>query len=74
LDFYRPLFFPKKQTFWRVVLAGIIFSVFIEGMQFLLETGVTDIDDVFFNSCGTVIGYFCYWLVMIIRRKTRKTN
>jgi len=43
-------------------------------MQFLLETGVTDIDDVFFNSCGTAVGYFGYSLVMLIRRKSRKTN
>ncbi|WEV43012.1 VanZ family protein [Lactobacillus sp. ESL0684] len=61
--FLAPFVFSKKQSFWRVILAGIILSVFIEGMQFLLQTGVSDIDDVFFNSCGAIIGYLFYWLV-----------
>ncbi|WEV40539.1 VanZ family protein [Lactobacillus sp. ESL0681] len=61
--FLAPFVFSNKQSFWRVILAGIILSVFIEGMQFLLQTGVSDIDDVFFNSCGAIIGYLFYWLV-----------
>ena len=69
--FLSPFVFAKKQTFGRVLLAGLIFSLFIETMQFLLETGVSDIDDVFFNSCGAAIGYFLYWVVMLIRRKSK---
>ena len=69
--FLSPFVFSKKQTFGRVLLAGLIFSLFIETMQFLLETGVSDIDDVFFNSCGAAIGYFLYWVVMLIRRKSK---
>ncbi len=71
--FLSPFVFAKKQTFGRVLLAGLIFSLFIETMQFLLETGVSDIDDVFFNSCGAAIGYFLYWVVMLIRRKSKTT-
>ncbi|BAQ57462.1 conserved hypothetical protein [Lactobacillus acetotolerans] len=63
-----PIVFSKKQTFWRVILFGIIFSVIIEGMQFLLETGVSDIDDVFFNTCGTILGYLLYLVYKRIRK------
>ena len=69
--FLSPFVFAKKQTFGRVLLAGLIFSLFIETMQFLLETGVSDIDDVFFNSCGAAIGYFLFWVVLLIRRKSK---
>lgn len=52
-----PLVFNKKQTFVRVAGAGILFSILIESLQFLLATGISDIDDVFFNTLGTLLGY-----------------
>lgn len=64
LGILMPIVFSKKQTFLRVILAGLIFSVLIETLQFFLETGVSDIDDVFFNTCGMVIGYFLYLIVV----------
>lgn len=67
--FLAPFVFSKKQTFIRVLLSGMMFSIFIEAMQFLLATGVSDIDDVFFNSCGTALGYLLYWLVQRVRQK-----
>lgn len=69
LGFLAPLVFSKKQTFWRVIISGIILSVLIETLQFLLETGVSDIDDVFFNSCGMVIGYGIYYVFNKIRKR-----
>lgn len=67
--FLAPFVFSKKQTFIRVLLGGMMFSIFIEAMQFLLATGVSDIDDVFFNSCGTALGYLLYLLVQRVRQK-----
>ncbi|WP_317638238.1 VanZ family protein [Lactobacillus xylocopicola] len=67
--FLAPVVFSKKQSFARVVIAGIIFSVLIEGLQFLLGTGVSDIDDVFFNLCGAALGYLLYLLCWRIRQK-----
>jgi glycopeptide antibiotics resistance protein len=40
----------------------MLFSISIETLQFLLETGVSDIDDVFFNTCGAILGYLIYRL------------
>lgn len=69
--FLAPFVFLKKQTFIRVLVAGVLFSVFIETMQFLLVTGVSDIDDVFFNSCGAAFGYLLYWLFQQLRVKLK---
>lgn len=57
-----PIVFSKKQSFVKTVLIGMLFSISIETLQFLLETGVSDIDDVFFNTCGTILGYLIYRL------------
>ncbi|KRL91398.1 VanZ family protein [Lactobacillus kalixensis] len=60
IGFLLPLVFSKKQTFLRVVGVGMLFSVIIETLQFFLETGVSDIDDVFFNTCGVTAGYLLF--------------
>ena len=57
-----PIVFSKKQSFVKTVLIGMLFSISIETLQFLLETGVRDIDDVFFNTCGAILGYLIYRL------------
>ena len=57
-----PIVFSKKQSFLKTVLLGILLSIGIETLQFLLETGVSDIDDVFFNTCGAILGYLIYRL------------
>ncbi|MFD1393817.1 VanZ family protein [Lacticaseibacillus jixianensis] len=41
---------------WRAALLSVV----IESLQFLLYTGVADIDDVLFNALGGLIGYFLY--------------
>ena len=48
------------------VLIGIALSAGIEIMQYLLMTGMTDIDDVMLNGLGTLMGWF---LIRGIRKK-----
>jgi glycopeptide antibiotics resistance protein len=60
------LLFPtviQKKSMVGTILAGGCLSVIIESLQFVLETGVSDIDDVFFNVCGTIIGFILYRII-----------
>lgn len=41
---------------WRLLKWGALTSLSIEILQFFLWTGVADIDDLIFNTCGTGIG------------------
>lgn len=68
IGFLLPIVYSKKLTFLKTILACAIFSILIEGLQFLLATGVSDIDDVFFNVCGAIVGYLCYLLFKKIRQ------
>lgn len=52
----------------RVVFIGMVVSTLIEILQFVFCTGVTDIDDVIFNSLGTAMGYLLWILFDKIRR------
>lgn len=55
-----PQLASRWQHWWMTVLLGLFLSIVIEGLQFLLMTGVSDIDDVFFNVCGCLLGYWLW--------------
>ena len=44
----------------HVLLAGALLSVCVEGLQYLLGTGVSDVDDVLLNASGALLGYGLY--------------
>jgi len=43
---------------WLVLLMGFAFSCSIELLQYLLKLGLCELDDVFHNTLGTLIGIF----------------
>ena len=53
-----------KQKFWVTALAGFVFSVSIEALQYYLRLGLCEFDDVFHNTIGTILGYG-YWKLLI---------
>lgn len=46
----------KHRGFLKTLLLGIVISVCIETLQFLLRCGTAEIDDLISNSIGTLIG------------------
>ena len=46
---------------WQSVLCGMALSIFIEGCQYLFDLGCTDIDDLIFNTLGTLIGALLFY-------------
>ncbi|MFD1418710.1 VanZ family protein [Companilactobacillus keshanensis] len=68
MGFFLPALNIKK-GFFKVILTGMLISVSIEAMQFVLNTGVTDIDDVIFNTVGTVVGYLLYWICFKVKKR-----
>lgn len=66
-----PLVHQHRRGLMTTVITGALLSVMIETIQFFLATGVSDIDDVIFNTVGALVGYIIY-LVLIPRRIRRK--
>ncbi len=52
----------QRFGFFRVALRGLMLSLMIECLQFLLISGVADIDDVIFNVTGALFGYWLFRL------------
>lgn len=66
-----PYCFEKLNRLWKVLLAGIGYSLLIEVSQLLFYNRTTDIDDLIQNSLGVLIGAAIYFLVKLIRNKRK---
>lgn len=69
LGFAVPLLFKNHNKFFEVVLYGFIASFSIELLQYLTCTNFTDIDDIIFNTLGTLIGFFIFNIFIFIVEK-----
>lgn len=68
MGIFIPALSERHLNFWKVVLIGALISTSIETLQFILNTGVTDIDDVIFNTLGAAVGYLLYFLGKWIKK------
>lgn len=62
LGFFLPLFWRRMQKGWKVLCAGVLFSVCIETIQIFVGRSV-DVDDVILNVAGVMLGYLAYFLL-----------
>jgi len=66
LGFVLPLILPKKTSLKQIALIGVCTGIMIEALQLaqlLVNTftfRVIDINDVFFNCVGVLLGFGCY--------------
>lgn len=58
----RPLISQRRASAMKTIIEGGLLSIGIESLQFVLLTGVSDVDDVIFNTLGVICGYMIYWL------------
>ncbi len=59
IGFMIPLLWSRFNRFWKVILFGFGISFFIETTQ-LTQARSTDIDDLWLNTLGSMIGYGVY--------------
>lgn len=67
-----PIVYKKLDKPWKVLVAGVGFSLCVEVLQLPFYDRVTDIDDLLLNFIGFLAGYGLYLLVRTIIRKTSK--
>ena len=53
----------RRTSFIRVFVTGLGISFLIEMLQFLLMRGTPEIDDIFNNCFGSVIGWILYLII-----------
>lgn len=77
LGLFLPLFWPRFRGLLGTSLFGLVVSVGIETLQYLLPgIRITDIDDVILNTLGVTIGYALYRALRLLfaGRKPKSTG
>ena len=69
-----PSVYKGLNKHWKILSAGIGFSLFIEILQLLFYDRVSDIDDLLLNSLGFIIGYLIYLFVKFIKNKSKRIH
>lgn len=59
---FLPLLYKPFRSFRRVAFAGFLYSLIIEISQFISGRGLFELDDLFNNTIGAMLGYWLYIL------------
>ncbi len=70
--FMLPILFKKLRSFWKVYLAGFAFTLAIELTQLVFRLGIFEVDDLFDNLLGAMIGYGLFSIVFSVYKKVKK--
>ena len=60
--FFLPVISKIGEKWYGTLLASFVMTFFIEVLQLTLRVGSFDVDDMFLNTLGGMIGYICYCL------------
>ena len=73
--FLPSMLFKKLDSIKVIVLLAFIFSLFIETSQLVFKVGLFELDDLFDNTLGAVIGYgIFYSLDSLVTNKKEKVK
>ena len=68
-----PIMRKKRTGVFTVTFSSFLLSLFIETVQLVSRVGVFDVDDLFMNTIGGILGYIVFRIGMaFLRRKYRK--
>lgn len=70
--FLLPLASERRIRFERALLYSFLLTLCAESIQLVSRTGAFDVDDLFLNTIGGILGYGCYMLLLGRRRKKRE--
>lgn len=62
----------KNMKWWKVAIFAFGFSLTIELLQLAFSKGITELDDVFHNTIGALIGYGIYSLSASLKRMVER--
>lgn len=50
------------RSFLFVTCMGFMVSLLVETVQLITKVGCFDVDDLFLNTAGVMLGYLCYYI------------
>ena len=60
-----------KHPLWLTAVCAVTLSVLVEVLQYRLASGYADIDDVIFNTFGTLVGFLAYGVCRQLQKRMK---
>mgnify|MGYP002509837445 FL=1 len=72
--FFLPVLWGGLLRFWKILFATFGFSLLVETIQLVYKVGTFDVDDLFLNTIGGVLGYLFLrvWLMLRTGHKGKR--
>ncbi len=67
--FLLPMMNRRFHNFFRTFFACLLFTISIELIQLVLKVGIFDVDDIFLNTLGGIIGFIAHAVCSAIYRR-----
>ena len=64
----------RKMRWYQAVTYTFLFSLCVELLQLVAMVGVFDVDDLILNTLGGLLGFFVYYLLLLINRRSERKN
>ncbi|MFD2442502.1 VanZ family protein [Bacillus sp. CGMCC 1.16607] len=71
LGIFLPILLKKYHKFSKIFLIGFVISFAVEVLQFSLQIGQFDIDDIILNTLGTIVGFSLFKFLIQISNLTK---
>ncbi len=68
------MMYTKNNTCKKVAITSLITSLVVELVQFVLDIGIADIDDIILNTLGGVAGAFIYRILKLILKSDKRVK
>lgn len=66
--FCLPMVSNKDRKLYRIFFWSLAFSLTIESIQLVYKIGIFDVDDLFLNTIGGILGYWCFCIIRLLQR------
>lgn len=66
-----PMVFGRINSWWKMMIVALVVSFGIETIQYVLECGHSELEDVIMNTIGGIIGYF---IIKTIRKRNDRNK
>ncbi len=72
MGFLLPFYSDKLKRIYKIVPLGFFVTLLIEIIQYVLKLGIFEMDDIFNNTLGTLIGYCIFMIFYHLKNKIYK--
>jgi glycopeptide antibiotics resistance protein len=64
----------KKIRWYQAVGYTFLFSLCVEVLQLIAKVGVFDVDDLILNTLGGLLGFWVYYILLLVNRRSEKNG